>query len=154
MKENMFDVLIYIFENYLEDQIEKLTNTNVITDELIAAGFDQPEVNQAFDWLEFLNIQEPIENLTASFRIYSESEQHKLDKDCQSLLLFLENTGILSPAHRETVISGALALKVDKVSLEELKWIVLMVLLSRSDDEVAFMRMENIVYDLTPAYLH
>ncbi len=32
--------------------------------------------------------------------------------------------------------------------------IVLMVLLSQPDEEIAFSRMEDIVYELIPAYLH
>jgi Smg protein len=38
--------------------------------------------------------------------------------------------------------------------MDKLKWIVLMVLLSQPDEEIAFSRMEDMVYDLAPAYLH
>ena len=51
MKENMFDVLIYLFENYLENKIETLPDTDVIRSELLEAGFAQPEVSKAFNWL-------------------------------------------------------------------------------------------------------
>ncbi len=154
MKENMFDVLIYLFENYLEDEIEILPDTDVIRSELVDAGFALPEVSKAFNWLESLSLLESMDNLNASFRIFAKFEQQKLDRECQSLLLSLEHTGILSPALREIVIESAMRLEIEKISLEELKWIVLMVLLSQSDDEVAFSRMESIVYDLVPAYLH
>ncbi len=30
MKENIFDVLIYLFENYMQDEIELLTDSAVI----------------------------------------------------------------------------------------------------------------------------
>ena len=154
MKENMFDVLIYLFENYLEDEIESLPDTDVIRSELRDAGFAHPEVSKAFNWLESLSLLESMDNLTSSFRIFAQFEQQKLDKACQSLLLSLEHTGILSPPLREIVIESVMRLEIEKISLEELKWIVLMVLLSQSDDEVAFTRMESIVYDLVPAYLH
>ena len=69
-------------------------------------------------------------------------------------MLSLEHTGILTPAIREIVIDRAMAIENETLSLDELKWTVLMVLLSQSDDDIAFSRMEDIVYDLTPALLH
>jgi Smg protein len=47
-----------------------------------------------------------------------------------------------------------MALENEDISLEKLKWIVLMVLLSQPNEEIAFSRMEDIVYNLVPAYLH
>ncbi len=91
---------------------------------------------------------------SATFRIFSAPEQRKLDLACRNLLLFLEHSGILSPANRELVIDRAMAFEDAEILLDELKWIVLMVLLSQADDAVAFSRMEDFVYDLTPAYLH
>ncbi len=68
--------------------------------------------------------------------------------------MFLEHSGILNPANREIVIDRVMALENEEISIEKLKWIVLMVLLSQPDEEIAFSRMEDIVYDLVPAYLH
>jgi Smg protein len=47
-----------------------------------------------------------------------------------------------------------LALEDEELSIEKLKWIVLLVLLSQPDEEIAFSRMEDIVYDLVPTYLN
>ena len=41
MKENIFDVLMYLFENYMEDEIEMLPDSDVIRTELLEAGFEQ-----------------------------------------------------------------------------------------------------------------
>jgi Smg protein len=68
--------------------------------------------------------------------------------------MFLEHAGILSAANREIAIDRAMALKDEDISLDKLKWIVLMVLLSQPGDSAAFSRMEDIVYDLIPASLH
>ncbi len=68
--------------------------------------------------------------------------------------MFLERCGILSSANREVVIDRALALDDEELSIEKLKWIVLLVLLSQPDEEIAFSRMEDIVYDLVPTYLN
>ncbi|MDD5274700.1 MAG: DUF494 domain-containing protein [Methylovulum sp.] len=155
MKENIFDVLMYLFENYMEEEIEILPDSDVIKTELQEAGFAQLEVNKAFDWLESLSLQRSIKpTVSAAFRIFCPQEQAKLDLECRNLLMFLEHNGILNSANREIVIDRAMALENEEISLEKLKWIVLMILLSQPDEELAFSRMEDIVYDLVPTYLH
>jgi len=155
MKENIFDVLMYLFENYMEEEIDMLPDSDAIKTELEEAGFGQLEVNKAFNWLESLSRQGSIRpTVTTAFRVFCPQERDKLDLDCRNLLLFLERSGILSPTNREIVIDRAMALEDDEISLEKLKWIVLMILLNQPNEELAFSRMEDIVYDLVPAYLH
>ncbi|MFZ2407355.1 MAG: DUF494 domain-containing protein [Methylobacter sp.] len=155
MKENIFDVLMYLFENYMEDEIEILPDSDIVRTELLEAGFEQIEVNKAFDWLESLSLQRAIKaSASPAFRIFCTQEKAKLDIECRNLLIFLENSGILNSANREIVIDRAMALENEEISMEKLKWIVLMVLLSQPDEEIAFSRMEDIVYDLIPTYLH
>ncbi|MFA6053229.1 MAG: DUF494 domain-containing protein, partial [Methylobacter sp.] len=81
-------------------------------------------------------------------------EKATLDLECRNLLMFLEHNGILNSANREIVIDRAMALENEDISLEKLKWIVLMILLSQPDEEIAFSKMEDIVYNLVPTYLH
>ena len=81
-------------------------------------------------------------------------EEIKLDIECRDFLLFLEHSGIITATTREIVIDRAMAIETDILTLDDLKWTVLLVLLSQSDDDVAFTRMEDIVYELTPALLH
>jgi len=155
MKENIFDVLMYLFENYMEEEIEIFPDTDVIRTELLEAGFQQLQVNKAFDWLESLSLQGLIQaSIAPTFRIFCRQEIEKLDIECRSLILFLEKNGILNSANREIVIDRAMALEDEEISLEKLKWITLMVLLSQPDEEIAFSRMEDFVYDLVPTYLH
>lgn len=155
MKENIFDVLMYLFENYMEDEIEMLPDSDVIRTELLEAGFESCEVNKAFDWLDSLSLQRAIKPSVASaFRIFCTQEIAKLDLECRNLIMFLEQIGILNSGNREIVIDRAMALDDEEISMEKLKWIVLMVLLSQPDEEIAFSRMEDIVYDLVPTYLH
>jgi Smg protein len=155
MKETIFDVLMYLFEHYMEDELEILPDSDKVRTELMAAGFEQAEVNKAFVWLESLSLQRAIRpTVSTSFRIFSHEEQTKLDLECRDLLMFLERTGILTSANREVVIDRALALEDEELSIEKLKWIVLLVLLSQPDEEIAFSRMEDIVYDLVPTYLN
>jgi Smg protein len=155
MKENIFDVLMYLFENYMEEEIEIFPDTDVIRTELLEAGFQHLAVNKAFDWLASLSLQGLIQtSASPTFRIFCAEEIVKLDIECRNLIMFLEQTGILNTANREIVIDRAMALEDEEISLEKLKWITLMVLLSQPNEEIAFSRMEDFVYDLVPNYLH
>jgi Smg protein len=155
MKENVFDVLIYLFENYMDDETDLTPDPDAIRTELLEAGFPHKEINKAFDWLESLSEQKPIKSSSLpAFRIYSTQECAKLDTECRGLLMFLEQSGILTPASRELVVDRAMVLQEDAISLENLKWIVLMVLFSQPNEEIAFARMENLVYESLPSYSH
>lgn len=155
MKETIFDVLMYLFEHYMEDELEILPDSDSVRTELLEAGFAQVEVSKAFDWLESLSLQRAIKpTVSTSFRILSHEEQAKLDIECQDLLMFLERSGILNSTNREVVIDRTLALEDEELSIEKLKWIVLLVLLSQPGEDIAFSRMEDIVYDLVPTYLN
>ena len=155
MKENIFDVLMYLFENYMEDEIGMFPDSEIIKTELQEAGFESHEVIKAFDWLESLSLQGSIKtSVPHAFRIFCSEEKAKLDLECQNFIMFLEHGGILNAANREIVIDRAMALDDEDISIEKLKWIVLMVLFSQPDEELAFAKMEDIVYDLIPTYLH
>jgi Smg protein len=155
MKEDIFDVLIYLFENYLDGDSDNYPDTDVIATELLDAGFHQPDVSKAFDWLESLAEADSISlTVSSSFRIFSSQEVAVFDLECRDFLMFLEHAGILTPANREIAIDRAMALKEEEITLDKLKWIVLMVLLSQPGDSAAFSRMEDIVYDLIPTSLH
>ncbi len=155
MKENIFDVLMYLFENYMEEEIELPPDSDIIRTELLEAGFESYQVNKAFDWIDSLSLDTDIKKTaTSAFRVFCTEETLKLDIECRNFIMFLEQYGILNASNREIVIDRVMALDDEDISMEKLKWIVLMVLLSQPDEEVAFSRMEDFVYDLTPLYLH
>ena len=155
MKQDIFDVLIYLFENYFDDDNDSFPDSESINSELLDAGFQQLDVNKAFDWLESLTETEiALPAVASSFRVFSAQEQQALDLECRNFLMFLEHTGILTPANREIAIDRAIALRDENITLDRLKWIVFMVLLSQPGESAAFSRMEDIVYDLIPTSLH
>ncbi len=155
MKETMIDVLMYLFENYMDSTTEIFPNDELLKSELTEAGFEQNEVNKAFAWLDSLSENKAMTPaVPTSFRVFCEQEQQQLDIACRDFLLALEHNGILSPTNREWVIDRALALDSEDLTLDNLKWIVLMILFSQPDEELAFSRLEDIVFDLIPTYLH
>jgi Smg protein len=84
---------------------------------------------------------------TESFRIYAPQELSRLDQPCRGLIANLEASGIISASQRELVIDRLLALDNDDLDLDHVKWVVLMVLSSQPGQEVAYARMEDLVFD-------
>jgi Smg protein len=126
--------------------------------QLIQAGFADIQVDKAIDWLEGLAMQK--DKLDASvlrsmsIRVFNEIENEKLDVECRGFLLFLEQSGVLDSEDRELVIDRVMALETDLIELQQLKWVVLMVLFNRPGKEAAFAWMEDIVMDEVSAVIH
>lgn len=157
IRENVLDVLLYLFENYLDDNAETYADRDVLTVELEAAGFPQAEVGKAFDWLESLAVdQGKIATLagTGAIRVFSAQERARLDVRCRGFLRHLENVGILDAAQREVVIDRIFALEAQAVDLDDVKWVVLMVLFNQPGQETALARMEHLVFENRGALLH
>ncbi|MEE9342572.1 MAG: DUF494 family protein [Gammaproteobacteria bacterium] len=159
MKENMFDVLMYLFENYyMDDETDTGPDRDSMYTDLIEAGFPPIEINQAFDWLEGLaeqqstSLQNPQTN--HSLRVFSTEELEILDTECRGFILFLEQMSILSPASREHVIDRAMALKSDDFDIDQLKWVVLMVLFNQPGEEAAYAWIEDLVFDTLTGQIH
>ena len=130
----MFDILFYVFENCRQADVSH--DPERVARKLSAAGFDDMEISAALAWLAGV-VRAPQRSLAplpesgTAFRAFAPKELAKLDADCRGFLLFLERSGILSPASREHVIERALAAAGDTLSLDQIKLIVLMVLWSQ-----------------------
>lgn len=144
MKENVLDVLIYMFENYmLDDDAEAYApDQETIVHELSQAGFEHGTIDRAFDWLE--NLAQLCERSPATpparqdaLRHYTPREAERIGLEAQGLLLNLEQCGVLDPVSREMIIDRLLALDVDSIDLDNLKWVILMVLSNYAGDGVS-----------------
>lgn len=157
MKENVLDVLLYLFEHYLEEEIEAREHDSPLRDELEAAGFPAEAVTHAFDWLEDLEARKrspdsaPTQGAT---RVYSHDECLRLSADCRGLLMHLEYLDILPTEARELVIERLMALDDDAIEVEHVKWVVLMVLFGQPGQEEAYARMEDLVFEVHADALH
>ena len=156
MSDTVLDVLLALTEIYTEQEPEA-ADQDVLRDELLRAGFGEPEVDSALDWLDGLNeTSAPYAGIPGerSVRVYNEVEIRRLDLDCRGYLLYLEQVGILSAAQREVVIDRLMALGSDTVDKEQLKWVVLMVLFAQPGQETAFSRMEDLVFEESADVMH
>ncbi len=160
MKEGVIDVLMYIFSSYADQENSLPEDRDGIDADLRAAGFDSLEIDKAFEWLDGLALDEDIPVINQSSqttRIFSPQETQRLADDAQGFLLFLEQSGVLTPTLRELVINRVMALdSVSEVDLEELKWVVMMVLFNSTEehDENTLMHFEDIVFADQPAIFH
>ena len=162
MKESILDVLLYLFEHYFTndaiDPDDDLTAPDgPLTGELVEAGFSPAEVRKAFDWLDTLARQRPAPGhprANGPTRVFHGAELDKLDTESRGFLLFLEQHGILDADQRELVLDRAMALDQDELDLDDLKWVVLMVLFNQPGAEAAYAWMETQMFLDEPEPVH
>ena len=151
MENTVFDILVYVFDHYMFEELPISAERADIARDLEIAGFRGVNVERALDWLADLADERERPGLRpngSAFRLYSPEESTRLDAGCQGLLLSLERSGILSATQREIVIDRLLALEAEELSVEQVKWVVLMVLSCQADEAAACELMEDLVYDL------
>jgi Smg protein len=155
MKETVLDVLMYLFESYVESHDEPEPNRHELKQELGRAGFHDREIERALDWLDSLS-STGAGNAPqhTAFRVFDLVEQERLDANSRGYLLELEQMGILQPAQREVVIDRLLALDYDEIDVEQTKWVVMMVLFSHPGSQQAYAQMEDLVYADDSAWVH
>ena len=160
MKESVIDVLMYIFSSYAEQEDSLPEDRDGIDADLRAAGFDSLEIEKAFEWLDGLALADDIpaiDQTSQATRIFAPQETQRLADNALGFMLFLEQSGVLTPKLRELVINRVMALESDsEVDIEELKWVVMMVLFNSSEehDENTLMHYEDIVFADQPAIFH
>ncbi len=164
MKETVLDLLMYLFENHMEEEphLPPEPLRLELQQKLLAAGYDSDEISRAFSWLDgasdspALALANVVANTPkpSSFRMYTDEEQAVLDIEARGFLLQLEEIGVLSSTTRETVIERALALDHPEMDLDDIKWVVMLVLFARPGEEAAFAWMEELVFAETTDLVH
>ena len=162
MRESILDVLLYLFEHYFTNDAivsgDDLTAPDgPLMNELSEAGFSNAEVRKAFDWLDTLARQRPSSGqprANGPTRVFHGAELDKLDRESRGFLLFLEQNGILDADQRELVLDRAMALDQDELELDDLKWVVLMVLFNQPGSEAAYAWMETQMFLDEPEPVH
>ena len=89
-----------------------------------------------------------------SVRIYTESEMRRLDVTCRGFILLLEQIKVLTPETREMVIDRVMGLETHELLLDDLKWVILMVLFNVPGNENAYTQMEELLFTTEMGILH
>lgn len=176
--ETIFDVLEYLFDRCLPadgaDGADEAA-VAVLTGELTAAGFSARGIARAFAWLERMwemcDAAADEKNETAAegeggaggvapatrrapIRQYSGAEAAAIGADGQGLFLSLERAGIMDNRTREIVIDRLMALGEEDMALEDIKWVVLLVLGNHPHKREMVDRAEHMMLADAPAFLH
>ncbi|MBM7456168.1 Smg protein [Oceanisphaera litoralis] len=157
----MFDVLMYLFETYIHTDVDAMVEQDALADELTQAGFHKEEILKALAWLERLaELQEAEATPTwarsapDSFRIYTREELYKIDAEGRGFLLFLEQIKVLNAETREIVIDRLMELDPPEIELEDLKWVVMMVLFNVPGSESAYQQLEELIFEQPEGAVH
>ncbi len=163
MKENVLDVLMYLFENYMDGGVDEApefpVDQEALASELAEAGFARGEISKAFSWLEGLSLArdqgtELVSAGLGGMRHYNAIERKKLDERCRGFMLQMETAGVLSTTTRELVLDRVMALEIEEMSLEQLKWVMWMVLFHQPGQEHAYSILEDLVFEERQGQLH
>ena len=157
MKETILDVLLYLFEHYFYDDPDAVRDRDSLQNGLIQAGFSPSEIHKAFDWLDELARQRPetpVARRDTPVRVYADAELDRLDLDCRGFLMFLEHSGVIDADQRELVVDRVMALDQDEVDVDDIKWVVLMVLFNQPGSEAAYAWMESQMFEDEPEPVH
>lgn len=142
----MFDVLVYLYENYWRP--DACPDHQQLSRKLSAVGFESDEIQEALSWLDGLASSTEgrvAEQRSDSLRVYSPVEQDLLGDDSIAFISFLESAGVLPPEMREMVIDRATAVGGGPLGLDDLKVIVLMVFWSLGEEPDALILDELFV---------
>jgi Smg protein len=142
----MFEVLVYLYENYWRP--DACPEPKQLRRKLSAVGFEPDEIQDALRWLDGLaNTAESVTGspVPGSMRIYTEAEREVLDEQAVGFITFLESAGVLAAPLREMVIDRAMAVGSGTMGLEDLKIIVLMVFWSLGEEPDALVLDELFV---------
>jgi Smg protein len=154
---NMFDILVYLFENYYTPQA--CPAVEVLAKRLVAAGFEHEDIDDALGWL--YGLAETTERCALeltqargmSVRIYTDNEYRQLGTQSIGFIAFLESAGVLPAPLREIVIDRAQASPEIPVPLSKIKIIALMVLWSQ-EAEIDNLVLEELLDDEGARRLH
>ena len=120
----MFDILVYLFENYYTPQA--CPAADVLAKRLAAAGFEHEDIDDALGWL--YGLAETTERCVdlaqvpnTGTRIYTDNEYQQLGSESIGFIAFLESAGVLPAPLREIVIDRGLASPETPVPLDKIK---------------------------------
>jgi Smg protein len=141
----MIDVIMYLFEHYMEKDAQIRMADSQLSSELQRVGYKKVEIEYALDWLKGLNQPCAAFSDSAVVRIYHPVEKRYLTEEGIKLLSHLEQAKILTAIQREIVIDRAMALGSANMDYKRLRWIILMVLFAHDKDKQSLIWMQDFI---------
>ena len=155
----MFEILMYLFENYMDGSVALSADQEAIFAELEQAGFSASEIGRALDWLDGLNraqewVQYGSQGTPHAIRHFLAEESELLSVEARGFLLYLEQIQILDPVTREIVIDRLMALDPREIDLGRVKWVVLIALFNQPDKKSALSLLQDMILSDAFGALH
>ena len=127
----MFEVLVFMFENYFAHHT--MPDADVMGQELSAAGFEQTDIDGAFDWYDEMKyrLTQPDNKYShqySSMRVFSETELKKINTESIGFVMFLQQANVINDMERDLIVDRAMALKQQEITVEEMRWITMIAL--------------------------
>lgn len=146
MKQTVLDILQFLFEHCVDEEAGLPLDRAALQAQLMEVGFDEHQVEKAFDWLQAFSEEPELEprHHRNSLRLYTPLEQEKLGIEGMGFMLVLEQSGVLEHHTRELVINRVMALEGETVELPQLKWIVFMVLVNQPNQDTTVMWLDHL----------
>lgn len=146
----MFEILMFLFENYMDEKAALKMDNDALLLELEKIGFDRNDITRALQWLNGLLVFQQTVALShkltpLAIRHYVPEEAERLGIEGRGLLLYLEQIGIIDPITREMAIDRIMALDPREIDLGRIKWVILMVLFNQPDKKTALTLMQDMV---------
>lgn len=152
----MLDVLVFLFEQYHDSDFDP--GQSQWSRRLQSAGFEPDEIDEALDWLHDLGnvdlaLYGGLLHSGRGSRCYTAEEASRLGPECRGFLLFLENTGAITPLQREVIVDRLMSLTGEQATVESLKLVTLMVLWAQRVP-LDMLLVEELLYNGRPLQIH
>jgi Smg protein len=112
--------------------------------ELMSKGFEVQEINDAFSWMESTALELPragrsadsdISNSSKTMRVFSPEECQLIETEARGFLVRLRRMGLIDNGSEEEILDRIMAAAEEPVSLQEIKIITALTLLSRNSNQ-------------------
>ena len=152
----MFEVLVFMFENYFAHHA--MPDSDVMEQELSAAGFEQTDITGAFDWYEEMKFRLTKPDISYShkhsgMRVFSELELKKINTESIGFVLFLQQANVINDMERDLIVDRAMALKQQVITVEEMRWIS-MIALWNEGREKDYLFVEDALFNPRGLTIH
>jgi Smg protein len=152
----MFEVLIFMFENYFSNHA--LPDNDIMVQELSAAGFEKTDILGAVDWFHEMKsmLRKPLAVYSHKYtatRMFTNSELKKINTESIGFILFLQQANVINDVERDLIIDRAMALKQEQINIEEIRWIS-MIALWNEGREKDYLFVEDALFNPRGLTLH
>jgi len=139
LRERVLAIVNLIAKYVLGAEDAPISEQELVT-ELMSVGFEAEEIDDAFTWMESIALQQAELPGTDSelrtpptYRLFSPEEQQALSAEGIGFLIKIRTMGLLSDDTQEEIIERAVRAAEDPLSLQEVKMITALTMLSRTN---------------------